>query len=396
MVPRFRFTWLAGALALGCSQPGSGPSPDAGGADVPFVWDLPPGFPEPIVPADNPMTEGKVALGRMLFYDKRLSADGSLSCATCHRQERAFTDGHVTPAGIAGDLHPRNVPTLANVAYAPRLNWGDPVTRTLEAQMEGPLFGHGAPIVEMGLTDESRREAALARLLADDRYPPRFEGAFPGVSAVSFEHVVKAVAAFERTLLSGGAAWDRYRAGDVSALDTAARRGLEMVADHGAGTLCHHCHDGFNLSGQVKHVDAPFDEVVFINIGLYNVGGTGAYPEGNQGLYEHTHLLSDRGKFRTPTLRNVAVTGPYMHDGSAAALEDVVAIYEAGGRNVEEGPFAGDGRENPHKSAGLSGMSLTDGRRQDLLAFLNALTDEGFLVDPRFSNPYPGDESFGP
>ena len=382
------------ALLLGVGALGCKPSADRP-AEEPWVWELPPGFPAPIVPADNPMSTAKVALGRMLFYDKRLSANESLSCATCHQQALAFSDGRTTPVGLEGAPHPRNAPTLANVAYAPRLNWADPGTKALEAQMEGPLFGHGAPIVEMGLVDEPRREAALARLLADERYREAFARAFPNTAKYTFVHVFKALASFERTLVSGTSAWDRYRAGDDAALGPAERRGMYITRDHVNGALCHHCHDGFNLSGPVKHVDAPFDEVVFANIGLYNVGNTGAYPEGNQGLYEHTKNLSDRGKFRTPTLRNVAVTGPYMHDGSVATLEDVLTVYVEGGRVIEAGPYAGDGRKNPHKSAGLSGTPLHAEQRQDVITFLGALTDEAFLSDARFSNPYPEDPHFG-
>lgn len=385
---------VAGSLVLGCS-PGERPATVKPGSPESYTWNLPAGFPMPLIPLDNPMTVEKVALGRMLFYDKRLSANETISCATCHQQSLAFSDGRVTPVGLEGDVHLRNAPTLANVAYAPRLNWANPEAKTLEVQMEGPLFGHGAPIIEMGLIDDLRRGEAITRLLDDERYQEGFARAFPDASTMIFEHVIKAIACFERTLISGGSAWDRYRLGDESALGAAERRGMYIAREHLDGALCHHCHDGFNLSGPVKHEDAPFDEIVFANIGLYNVGNTGAYPEGNQGLYEFTKNLSDRGKFRTPTLRNVAVTGPYMHDGSVATLEDVVAIYVAGGRNVVEGPYTGDGRKNPHKSAGLSGMPLSSGQRQDLVAFLNALTDDGFLSDPRFSNPYPEDAFFG-
>lgn len=385
---------IAGFAALGCS-PGERSTTANTGSPEPYTWNLPAGFPMPLIPSDNPMTADKVALGRMLFYDKRLSAKASISCATCHQQALAFSDGRVTPVGLKGDVHPRNAPTLANIAYVPRLNWANPQAKTLEVQMEGPLFGHGAPIIEMGLVDDQRRGEALARLLNDKRYREGFAKAFPDASTMTFEHVIKAIACFERTLISGGSAWDRYRLGDEAALGAAERRGMFIAREHLDGALCHHCHDGFNLSGPVKHVDAPFDEIVFANIGLYNVGNTGAYPEGNQGLYEHTKNLSDRGKFRTPTLRNVAVTGPYMHDGSVATLEDVVAIYVAGGRNIVEGPYAGDGRKNPHKSAGLSGMPLNADQQKDLVAFLTALTDDGFLSDPRFSNPYPQDAFYG-
>ncbi|MEO1088462.1 MAG: di-heme enzyme, partial [Acidobacteriota bacterium] len=128
-------------------------------------------------------------------------------------------------------------------------------------------------------------------------------------------------------------------------------------------------------------------EKVFHNTGLYDVGG-GAYPHGNQGAFEITNEPSDMGKFRPPTLRNVAVTAPYMHDGSIATLEEVIETYAAGGRHIEDGPLAGDGRKNPNKSGFVPGFPMTDREKRALVAFLEALTDESFLQDPRFADPF--------
>ncbi len=154
-------------------------------------------------------------------------------------------------------------------------------------------------------------------------------------------------------------------------------------------TECHHCHGGFNFTHSVKHQNnAQFVEKSFHNTGLYNVDGQGAYPTGNTGVFEVTGKREDLGKFRAPSLRNVELTAPYFHDGSAQTLEEVVRSYEAGGRLLESGDFVGDGRANPNKSGFVRGFSLNDEERQDLVNFLKALTDEDFITDERFSDPF--------
>jgi cytochrome c peroxidase len=151
---------------------------------------------------------------------------------------------------------------------------------------------------------------------------------------------------------------------------------------------CHHCHGGFNFTEASVHAGSAFDAALFHNTGLYDLDGAGAYPAGNTGLYELTGEPADMGRFRAPTLRNVAVTAPYMHDGSVETLEEVIRIYEAGGRLIEDGPWAGDGRSSPLKSGLIPGFALTDDERADLVAFLESLTDARFLTDPRFADPY--------
>jgi cytochrome c peroxidase len=343
------------------------------------------------------MTAAKVELGRMLFFDLRLSRDVSMSCASCHQPELAFSNGPARAVGITGEVHPRDVPSLANTAYSPRYTWAHPGLRTLEAQARGPLFGEGTPIVEMGLSTETDRQQALDRLRADSRYLEAFAAAFPEErDRFRFELVIDALASFQRTLISGNSPWDRFRRGETEALSDAARRGARIFFGHETPAVCHHCHDGFNLSSQTAHRDQPFDEVGFFNVGLYDVDGTGSYPEGNQGLFEHTADPADRGRFRTPTLRNVAITAPYMHDGSVATLEEVVDIYDRGGRLVESGPHAGDGRDSQLKDAAMRPMGLFDDEKTDLVEFLEALTDRDFIEDPELRNPFPTDPNFGP
>jgi cytochrome c peroxidase len=348
-----------------------------------WTWDLPPGVPPPIIPDDNPMTPAKVDLGRHLFYDRRLSVSGDLACATCHRQELAFTDG-LARARLGGGLElPRGAPSLGNVAYAAWLGWANPALVRLEAHAVVPLLGDDPP--ELGW--QGRERELEARLAADPTYGRLFADAFPEDEVpVRVQNVVRALACFERTLMTFGSPFDRYLAGDRSALPPEAERGLALFRSE--RLACARCHAGWATTDAAIDAGPGDPTLTFHNTGLYDVGGTGAYPEGNTGLHAVTGRDEDMGKFRAPMLRNVAVTAPYMHDGSVATLDEVIDHYARGGRLVVDGPYAGDGRDNPHKSPLVHGFALTTGERADLLAFLQALTDEGFLVDRRFADPW--------
>lgn len=359
-----------------------------------FVWRLPVGFPAPVVPEGNPMSDAKVELGRQLFYDRRLSASQQISCATCHQQRAAFADARGVSRNADGTPHPRNAPSLANAGYHARYDWASPALETLEQQLRGPLFGENAPITEMGLDTEARRTAALARLLGDDRYVRAFAAAFPGQEP-SPERIIDALACFLRTVVSGNAPVDRYDRGELTALSEEELFGKTIFETHYGGSVCHHCHSGVTLSNEVRHTRNPLGEFAYTNVGLYDVDGTGSYPLGNQGLFEATGNPNDRGKFRTPTVRNVAVTAPYMHDGSVSSLRAVIDHYQEGGRNVTEGPHRGDGRKSPLKEPGIDGMILEEHEVAALEAFLRAYTDPMLLSDPRYANPFPGDPRFG-
>jgi len=354
-----------------------------GGAS--YVWDLPPGFTRPKVPADNPMTPAKVELGRYLFYDTRLSVDGTFSCGSCHEQRRAFTDGKARAVGVTGEVHPRGSMGLANIAYSPVLTWANPTVRRLEAQALVPMFGEDP--VELGLS--GREKEMLARLAAEPRYPAMFAAAFPGDAApISLANVTRAIASFERTLLSGRSPYDLYRtSADPRALSAAAQRGEEIFFSE--TTECFHCHGGFNFTETSDFVGKGFAEIEFHNTGLYNLGAGGGYPPPNTGVHAVTDDPEDMGRFKAPSLRNIAITAPYMHDGSIATLADVIRHYEAGGRTVTEGPYKGVGRDNVHKSEFVKGFTLTAEERADLVTFLESLTDEVFIADPRFSDPWP-------
>lgn len=345
---------------------------------------LPRWAPRPLEPAANRTTGAKVELGRHLFYDKRLSLDGSMACASCHEQARAFTDGRATSPGVTGQITPRNAMSLANVAYFPVLTWGNPLMKHLEQQALVPLIGQEP--VELGLA--GKEGEMIRRLAADPIYRKLFAEAFPEAQGeISLATVVRALAAFQRALISLRSPYDRYRyEGDVDAISESAIRGEALFFSE--RLECHHCHNGINFADTGLHERNKAGEVAFHNTGLYNIDGKGGYPLPNIGIAEITGRPEDMGRFRAPSLRNVAVTAPYMHDGSIATLDAVIDHYAAGGRTIASGPNAGVGRTNPLKSSFVPGFTLTREERADLIAFLEALTDQQFLRDPRFSDPW--------
>lgn len=350
-----------------------------------YVWRIPEWLPKPAVPQGNAMSMAKVELGRHLFYEKRLSLDGTFSCATCHRQELAFTDGRARSVGVTGEIHPRSAMSLANVAYNPVLTWANPLLKMLENQALVPMFNEQP--VEMGLT--GREPVVLALLNADPLYRELTKAAFPEDPSpdVTILKIAMAIAAFERTLISANAPYDRYRFGrDQNAISDEAKRGEALFFSE--RFECHHCHGSLNLNDNVVHERTQFLEIAFHNTGLYNIGGTGDYPPFNAGVAEVTGRPEHVGLFRAPTLRNVALTAPYMHDGSIATLEEVIDHYAAGGRTIASGPYAGVGSRHPNKDLFVAGFKITPDERADLIAFLRALTDEDFIKDPRFADPF--------
>lgn len=355
-------------------------------AAEPYSWPIPAWMPAPPVPDDNPMSTAKVELGRHLFYDARLSADGTVACVSCHVQDRAFTDGREVPIGINGTPGIRNAPGLANVGYLPLLTWANPHMDSLEFQALMPLFGDNPD--EMG---NNGQEAALfARLAADTYYQTAFAAAFPDRPAPDLFTVTHALAAFQRSLISVNSAYDRFKYwGQKDALSEAAKRGEQLFFDH--RFECYHCHSGIHFTENLQTSRSAFAETGFHNTGLYNIDGAGAYPANNTGLMELTGDPADMGKFRTPSLRNVALTAPYFHDGSAETLADVLDHYRAGGRRITNGPHAGNGAESPLRDGMIVGNTATDAEAADIIAFLESLTDDGFLTNPAYGDPWPAD-----
>lgn len=309
---------------------------DFGGPEYPYK--LPLGLKSaPEVPADNPISDAKVELGRLLYFDKRLSGDGTVSCASCHDPKRGWTDRSPVSTGIKGQKGGRSAPTVLNAAYMEVQFW-DGRAKTLEEQSKGPIQNP----VEMGSTHEE----TVKRIAGVKGYAPYFKAAF-GDARVDIDRVGKAIASFERTVLTGDSPYDRWLAGDKTAMSASAARGHALFNDPAKGN-CAICHDGFNFSDSDFH-----------NLG---VGMKAAKPD--LGRFVVTGADKDKGAFKTPTLRNLADTAPYMHDGSERTLEDVVAFYDKGG---EKNPSL-DGRIHP--------LGLTAAERADLVAFLNALNGD--------------------
>jgi cytochrome c peroxidase len=346
----------------------------------PYDWKLPPGFPYPKVPAENLMTAEKVELGRHLFYDRRLSLNQTQSCATCHQQSTAFADQRARGLGSTGQLHPRGPMSLINVAYSPALTWANPNMRKLEDQALVPMFGDHP--IELGMS--GKEDLLLQRLQAEPRYTKLFTQAFPGeAKPFSIANITKAIASFERTLLSGDSPYDEYRRGDdPNAISDSAKRGEALFFSE--RLECFHCHGGFNLTGTVDYLGKGMAEVEFHNTGLYNLPGKLNYPQPNTGLYEFTQQPDDVGKFKAPTLRNIALTAPYMHDGSIPTLSAAIDHYRQGGRKLK----SGNGFDNPNKSEFIKSFELSESEKQDLLQFLHSLTDPSIASTPQWSDPW--------
>jgi cytochrome c peroxidase len=294
---------------------------------------------------DNPLTAAKIELGRRLFYDPRLSANGRMACADCHQQARGFSDGLATHAGVTGEAGVRNAMALANVGYFRRLTWVDPTQTSLERQAKTPLFGTHP--TEMGLA--AGGDAVAEKLGSDACYKRLFRIAFPeSGGAPSTERALKAIASFERILVSFNAPYDRYRRGDETAMTPQAKRGLALFTSDRLG--CAACHK----APLFTDADTPSSahKIAF------------GFPDGQDPGYDVASLAPDQGWFRTPSLRNVEASGPYLHDGSAARLEDAIAAHTVA-------------------------TSLRADDIPDLVAFLKALTDRGFLTDPRLGPPKP-------
>jgi cytochrome c peroxidase len=315
---------MAGLACIAAAQPA-------------YRWSLPCGIAPPPIPADNPMSDVKVELGRRLFYDAGLSVDGTLSCATCHEQRHGFAEAEATHGGVKGAAGRRNVMTLANVGYLSTLTWADPAQTTLEGQVAVPMMGDHP--VEMGMAGQ---EAELTRRLsADTCYRTLFAGAFPETKgAITLTSTSKALAAFERTLLSFNAPYDRAARGDRRALSDQARAGQALFQDKG----CAGCHAGPNFTDGQFHAIRPSRTT-------------------DHGLAEKTGRPADQDQFRTPGLRNVQLSAPYLHDGSAHTLATAIFAHDSAVETVSQDDA------------------------WSLEAFLNSLTDPGFITDKRLALP---------
>ncbi len=332
---------LAGLLGSGCEE-----GPVLAPAAPPGLAPLPADFPLMPTPADNPLTESTVALGRALFFDPILSRTREISCSSCHLQERGFADPRQVSEGVEGRRGTRNAPALVNLAWVTSFFWDGGVD-TLERQALAPIKDPS----EMDLPIDE----AVARVAAQPKYVDAFAAAF--AEPVTASGLTRALASYVRSLVSGDSRWDRHRRGDVAALTESEKRGEQAFFGEKAG--CFHCHDG-----------------IFLSNNRFSNNGRG---QGSDvGRARVTMRASDRGRFRVPSLRNVAVTAPYMHDGSLGTLEEVVEHYARGGHPAGV-PIPPDDNTDPL----IRPLPLTPQDQADLVAFLRALTDDNFLRDPR-------------
>ena len=327
------------SLATGCKPP-AGAHP----AGTPVSIVAPLGLPPVPIPPGNPPTAATIALGRRLFYDTHLSKDDSLSCASCHNPMFRFSDARPLSIGVDGMLGKRHAPTLLNVAYNPLLFW-DGRAASLESQVLSPM----SDPLEMNQT----HEASVAKLKLNLEYRTMFHDAF-GSEEITLDRVENALASFERTLVSGNSPFDRYQyAGQKDALSEAQIRGLAIFTDPHRGN-CASCHT-------IGAKDALFTDNQFHNTGE----GVGDNDEvGDRGRAVISKSDADTGAFKTPTLRDVALNGPYMHDGKLQTLKAVVDFY------------AGKGNSNPHLDPKMSAINLTGRERDDLVEFMKSLTGD--------------------
>jgi len=368
------FSWvgvLLGVAALGvasCSKGGTGgdavdPTPAAPTA---YALTVPAGFPTPVIPADNPLTNEGVALGRRLFYEKALSSTGTMACGSCHQQSKAFTDGLALAVGVDGVANPRGTMSLTNVLWSTQLTWDGAFT-TLETQAIKPL--------ENTIELHQPLTVGVSKLQASSTYPALFLAAF-GTKTITNELVLKALAQFERTLISGNSRYDKYMVSRTGfTADEVA--GLQLYTTHIApgvvrGAECFHCHAQPLMSSNY--------EGRFFNNGL---DLTFTDP-GRSGI---TGLAVDKGKFIAPTLRNITLTAPYMHDGRFKTLEEVLDHYS------DHVQMASPGLDN-NLIQGINNppfgthMDLTATEKRQVLAFLKTLTDSTFITDKRFTSPF--------
>lgn len=320
----------------------------------------------------------KTTLGQHLFYDTKLSANNTKACATCHAPQFAFTDGYRRSSGIYADETKHNSPSLLNIADRKTLNWAEPNLTSLEKQMLRPLFS--TTPTEMGA--KNHENIIYQRLTTDSLYRQLFAKAYPKSSnPINFDHIIQCIALFLRSLKSYNSPYDTYlQTGDTTNFNYMAQKGQKLFFSDQLG--CSNCHNGTNF-------DTPITTTIkqphFANIGLYNCNN--AYPPNDFGIAEITQKKADNGKFRIPSLRNVAITAPYFHDGTAATLNDVLNIYQNGGRNVTYGNCKGNGKTNPQKDHRLRHFSISSAQKKQIIAFLNALTDTSYLQNANFINP---------
>lgn len=312
-------------------------------------------------------------LGRYLFFDTRLSLNNTKSCASCHNPAFAFSDGYRTSAAALGDNVLHNAPSLINAAYLKRYDWANVDATNFLQQIQRPLYNTHP--IELGLDKHiTQLQNEFAK---DSLYKILFKKSFPNADSLfTLKQIEIAITEYEKTLVSQQSQFD------MQILTINAYNGLNLFTNKQLNCVICHPPPYFTLATQTSNSDS-----VYANIGLYNVASKNQYPKNDEGLSTSTHLLKDNGRFKIPSLRNVMLTAPYMHDGSIATIEEVIDVYARGGRNVELGNNRGDGKLNKNKHPLIKGFKISAKEKRDLIEFLTSLTDSSIFYKQSFQNP---------
>jgi cytochrome c peroxidase len=311
----------------------------------------------------------QIELGKILFFDKSLSINNNKSCSDCHNPRLYFTDGYKKTLGALADILPRNTPSLINSVDLPSFNWASPTLTTFQQQMQRPLFASGH--IEMGM--DAKNENQAASILSNPIYAP-----FLQKNPSNWQTIIEALAAFQSTIVSRNSTWDAFlHSKDSSLLSNDQLAGAALFFSK--KTNCSNCHGGKDLNTPIPSISR------FVNTGIYSLSSN---QKQDAGLFISTKNQKDIGKFRIPSLRNIAQTAPYYHDGSGASLGDVINNYATGGRFLPHGAFKGNGKLNKLKSPGIKGFHISATQKRQLLLFLETLTDTTILQAPFSQDPF--------
>ena len=320
-------------------------------------------------------SEALIELGRYFFFDKRLSYDQGLSCSTCHNPNLAFTDGYEVAINSKAENLRRNTPTILNINNRTNFNWANSKITSLKVQIERPMFGQHP--TEMDISGHEKE--ILSRFIKDAVYKKLYKEVFQAsINQITIPQIIEAITTYELQLQSRNSRFDQFKKnGDSSLLTDFEWLGFKIF--HADSIECNACHGGADFF-------EPDRGPEFANIGLYNCNQS--YPPHDPGLQEEDGDQDNNGVFRIPTLRNIALTAPYYHDGSEESLIQVIKNYERGGRKIESGPCKGDGKDHPSKDGRLQVFHLTEYERAALIAFLQTLTDTSYLHKDLFVDPF--------
>lgn len=330
---------------------------------------------EPVDISTNSNKSKLGELGHYFFYDVRLSYNLKKSCSSCHDPSLAFSDGYRLSLNSDAEMLKRNSSSILNINHRTCFDWANPQITSLKEQMKRPLFSEHP--IELGFNLKASQ--ILERFKSDRLYQSLYKSCYgKDISNLNLEEIIDCIVVYELSLQSRFSIYDQFlKTNDTLIFTDQELMGYRLFFSDSIS--CHRCHGGLDF------VEPTFGPA-FANIGLYNCNGS--YPIRDRGQYEHSKNYSDDGVFRIPTLRNVAITGPYYHDGSGNSLEEVILNYEHRGRNLRSGDCIGDGSFHPNVDSRLKQFQLDRNKRKALIAFLHTLTDTSYLSNPYFLDPF--------